>query len=285
MYAQDSWTLARRLTLNLGVRYAHENKALPEQCRVAAAPPLDVVFPAECFPEVQFKIWNSVVPRLHAVYDFTGDGRTVIKGGWGRFAHLRYVDEIQMANENAHTLALFRWHDLNGNKLYDPGEMNLDRNGPDFLFTRLEVGETDAGAVPNPNEKQPITDEFSLSVERELIRDFAVRVTGVYSRNINTYRLQNNLRPYGVYSIPITNADPGPDGREWDRRRSRDVHYVLGVSGRVGGARLSAAYARQRSHIGCELQERRGGGEQTPRQSMDVHGVVLGHQATHPVHP
>jgi hypothetical protein len=212
-YVQDTWTLARRLTLNLGARYAHENGALPEQCRGAAAPPLDVVFPAECFPKVQFNVWNSIVPRVHAVYDLTGDGRTVIKGGWGRFAHLRYVDEIQMANENAHTLAFFRWHDLNGNRAFDPGEVNFDRNGPDFLFTRLEVGETDAGAVPNPNEKQPITDEFSLSLERQLVRDLAVRVTGVYSRNIDTYRLQNNLRPYEAYNIPVTSPDPGPDGR------------------------------------------------------------------------
>jgi hypothetical protein len=75
------------------------------------------------------------------------------------------------------------------------------------------VGETDAGAVHNQNEKEPITDEFSLSLERQLIRNFAVRVTGVYSRNINTYRLQNNLRPFEAYNIPITNPDPGPDGR------------------------------------------------------------------------
>ena len=212
-YLQDSWTIARRLTLNLGVRYAHENGALPEQCRVAAPPPLDTLYPAQCFPQVQFKKWNSVVPRLHATYDLTGDGNTVVKGGWGRFAHMRYVDEILIANENVHLVTFLRWHDLKDNKQFDPGEVNFDRNGPDFLFTRLQAGESFAGAVPNPNEKQPTTDEFSLSVERQLIPNLAVRMTGVYSRNRNTYRIQNNLRPYEVYTIPITNPDPGPDGR------------------------------------------------------------------------
>jgi hypothetical protein len=57
-----------------------------------------------------------------------------------------------------------------------------------------------------------MSDEYSLFVERQLITNLAVRVTGVYSRNSNTYRVQNNLRPYNVYNIPITNADPGPDG-------------------------------------------------------------------------
>ena len=64
----------------------------------------------------------------------------------------------------------------------------------------------------NPNEKQPKQDEFSVSLERELVANLAIRVTGVYSRAMNTYRIQNNLRPYEAYNIPITNRDPGPDG-------------------------------------------------------------------------
>ena len=29
---------------------------------------------------------------------------------------------------------------------------------------------------------------------------------------MNIYRIQNNLRPYEAYNIPVTNRDPGPDG-------------------------------------------------------------------------
>ena len=36
-------------------------------------------------------VWNTVAPRIHAAYDLFGNGRTVIKGGWGRFDHLREV--------------------------------------------------------------------------------------------------------------------------------------------------------------------------------------------------
>ena len=38
-YVQDSWRMGSRLTLNLGVRYAHDNGFAPPQCRVAADPP------------------------------------------------------------------------------------------------------------------------------------------------------------------------------------------------------------------------------------------------------
>ena len=36
VYGQDSWTLARRVTLNLGIRFEHESAYAPEQCREAA---------------------------------------------------------------------------------------------------------------------------------------------------------------------------------------------------------------------------------------------------------
>jgi hypothetical protein len=213
VYGQDNWTIARRLTLSLGARYEHNSGALPAQCRETAPAPLASVWPAECFAAIPFKTFNQVVPRLHAAYDVTGNGRTVIKGGWGRYAHMRYADEVQMANLNLDLTAIYQWHDLNGNLKYDPGEVNLDKNGPDFVaITRLGSADALSGAVINPNEKQVMSDEYSLSGERQLMADLGVRATWVYSKDKNTYRVQNNLRPYSVYTIPITNTDPGPDG-------------------------------------------------------------------------
>lgn len=212
-YAQDSWTIARRLTLNLGVRYAYNNGFLPEQCRGTAPAPLDTLYAAQCYPLIQFKKFSNVVPRLHAAYDVTGNGKTVVKGGWGRFSSMRQVDEMAIANLNTHLQTVFRWHDDNNNKLFDPREVNFDREGPDFLNTAVFVGGAQSGGVPNPNERPPMSDQFDVSLERQLIPNFALRLTGIYSHDTDTYRIQNNLRPYGAYNIPITNRDPGPDGR------------------------------------------------------------------------
>ena len=123
-FVTDSWNVTRRLTLNLGVRYAHDNGFVPESCRDAATPPGDVPFPAACFEKQQFNVWNSFAPRLHAVWDILGNGKTVLKGGWGRFDHERQqVPEMDSADAQVRTQSTYRWRDFNGNSIYDPGEV------------------------------------------------------------------------------------------------------------------------------------------------------------------
>jgi hypothetical protein len=154
------------------------------------------------------RIWHSWVPRVHAAFDLFGDGKSVIKGGFGRFVNLREVNpEVVTANRNNRATSTWIWHDLNNNRNYDRGEVNLDPDGPDF---RGISGVTDA--VPNPKENQPKSDEWSLTFERELVSNWSARVTGVYAKNFNLRRLEEIYRPYSAYNIPVTNIDPGPDG-------------------------------------------------------------------------
>jgi hypothetical protein len=214
LYGQDTWTIARRLTLNLGIRYAHDNGFVPAQSFAGNA-----FFPGQSYPFVQDKIWNAVAPRLHASYDLTGDAKTVIKGGWGRYNHMRLNDEVGLLNKDVQTATLFRWHDSNGNNAFDPGEVNFDRNGSDFVSSNVTSGGSTtatgglAGAVVSSNELEPKADEFFSSIERQLIPDLAVRFTGVFTRAYNSYKVTNLLRPYSAYTIAVTKPDPGPDGK------------------------------------------------------------------------
>jgi hypothetical protein len=203
VYLKDSWSVSRQVTLDVGVRFDHYNMFIPAQTR-AAGP----FAPAATFAPIQFPIWNMVVPRLHIAYDVTGDAKTVIKGGWGRFNEIRQAySEPEPFNPNAIIATTYKWHDLNGDGVYQPGEVNLNPNGSDFVSS--SGGTT---YVVNPNEQQPQLDEFSLSLDRELVKNVAVRVSTVYARGFNNRRLLNTLRPYSAYNIPITTANQAQPG-------------------------------------------------------------------------
>jgi hypothetical protein len=205
-YAQDSWTINRRLTLSLGIRAQRDRGWVPAQCQRLGT--FVQAFPTNCNAEVQPNIFNSATPRVHAAFDMTGDGRSVIKGGYGRFVHLRSTGaEINNFNRNGQRTMTYDWRDFNGDRDYDPGEVNLDPNGPDF-----RSGGAQLNAFLNPDERIPGAEEYSAGFERQLTRDVAVRISGIYLKNFNVNRQLNPLRPYSAYSIAISRLDPGPDG-------------------------------------------------------------------------
>jgi Carboxypeptidase regulatory-like domain len=203
VYGQDAWTIGRRLNLVLGLRLSTETAWEPAACHAATQ-----FSAAACYDRIDMRRWTTWLPHLHGAYDLFGDGKSVLRGGYGRFANLRDISpELTRISKNNAQTTTWTWHDLNSDKLYQPGEVNLDPNGSDF---RSIAGGTNA--VVNPNEPQPKSDEWSLTYERELKGQWAIWATGVYARNFDLRRLAEPLRPRSAYSIAITNPHPGNDG-------------------------------------------------------------------------
>ena len=216
VYVADQWSASRQLTLNLGLRWARDDGYVPAQCRDAGSFKDNTgqsLFPARCNEHVQAATQYSLSPRLYFAYDLMGNGKTAIKGGWGRFADWRNGNQVLALNPNVALQRRYTWRDLNLNRNYDPGEVDLSATSTDFIE---EVGRGNtaiANTVVNLDQPQTKEDQLSLSIEHELRQNLSVRVTGLYSRRFDIVLSENLLRGPEVYTIANTRPDPGPDGR------------------------------------------------------------------------
>ncbi|MBM3294582.1 MAG: TonB-dependent receptor, partial [Candidatus Aminicenantes bacterium] len=85
-FVQDFWTPFERLTLNLGLRFDHQEGIIPRQGEDRAT----VTYGGKVYdPSVKeaFKplIWNTLSPRFGLVFDLTNDDKTVLKASWSRY--------------------------------------------------------------------------------------------------------------------------------------------------------------------------------------------------------
>ena len=203
IYVQDTWRPHDQLTLNLGLRLDTFRAWVPPQSKA----PAGFGFLGGDFPKTDVLNWREVAPRLGIAYNLTGDGKTVAKFTYGHY-NMTPADSFAGAyNKNGVAWHQYSWNDLNGNRDYDPGEVDLDINGPDFQGLSSARNN-----IINPDLRNPTTKELTVSVEREIGADMGLSVTYIKVNEQDLYENVNVLRPYSAYTIPLSFTDPGPDG-------------------------------------------------------------------------
>lgn len=187
VFAQDSWTLTRRLTINAGLRYERHVGGLNEQSAGAG----DFV-PARTYAaQSNLIVWNTVVPRVAVAYDLTGAGRTVAKVSASQYTQRQGSQLVDQFNPLRQNTEVRTWRDANADLIPQPGEI-----GPG-------QGALDRGATVriDPDLVRPRQWEFTASVEHELANDFAVSASYFY-------RDYQDLT--AVVNVAITEADYSP---------------------------------------------------------------------------
>ena len=182
-----------------------------------------------------------------------GNGKTLIKGGWGRFDHQRQqVPELDAADAQVRTQVIYRWRDLNGNGRYDPGRSTSIRTGR--TSSRRRAGRTPCRARTNGS---PRATSWSLTFERELMQNFAAagqrRLLQV-PRHVSPAEPAPSVR--GLQHCR-DRPDPGPDGVRRQRGRSRHSFTYCEYPTDARGPCVRALRAGQRSEGGSDLQEHR----------------------------
>ena len=194
-FLQDSARF-RRLTLNLGVRFDGAKAWLPAQSSPAGL----WVGPRD-FPRTEvYDFPFNVGPRVGAVYDLTGSGKTALKGYYGRFYDQFGANLPEAVNPNNSTTVQVPWNDRNNNFTYDPGELDL---APFVGFP--------AGVFPVvlPDSRRPYSEEVSAGIEHTLFNNVALSIS-YHRRQFRDGLVQfDRARPPSAYTpVERTYTDP-----------------------------------------------------------------------------
>lgn len=191
-FFQDDWRLNSRLTLNLGLRWEYEKLPAPQ----IANPNLSAT---SAFPSDK----NNFGPRIGLAWDLTGQGKSVVRGGYGIY----YGRIINSTISNAITNTGVTSGQLSFQffpSASSPRYPNIAPAAPPVTTLASDV------VVFAPNTPNPMIHEFDLVFEQKLATNTAVSVSyvGSLGRSLPIFIDANLPAPTG--SITYTFAG-GPN--------------------------------------------------------------------------
>jgi hypothetical protein len=167
-YAQDSWKINDRLTINPGLRY--------DGIRGVSPALNQTVFST-----------NSFAPRIGVAYDLAGDHKSVVKAFYGRYFEASFFAFYKRA--------------VPGYQDYVTFTINPDGSKTESARLSLSVP-----YKVDPNLKQPHVDDFNLSFERAVSDDIRVQVTGIYRKNRDFISAVSPNAQWTPLTLPAANG-------------------------------------------------------------------------------
>jgi outer membrane receptor protein involved in Fe transport len=190
VYVDDTFRVNDRLTLNLGLRYDNSRASMP------SFPILDANGneTGENSRELgTLYTWNTVSPRIGFNWKATADGRTVLRAHYGRYYKAIVTGEFSGTAPSISPLSL-------GNYNFETGQLE-----------DLEVVADNTNLQVDPNYKNPYTDQYVVSLEREVVRNLGVSLHYVHKRSRN-YGAWQDIRGQYVDEPFVDDEDNGgPD--------------------------------------------------------------------------
>ena len=147
-FFQDDWKILPRLSVTYGARYEYEQLPSPQL-------PNSNVSQTAVFP----KLNDNFLPRVGFSYEATGDGKTVVRGGWGIYSSRLENSTIYEAIIQSGASGAQSTPSLNPNNTGAP------------VFPQVPIVPVGTAAIPglyyfDPNFKLPQIEEFDLDVQR-----------------------------------------------------------------------------------------------------------------------
>jgi hypothetical protein len=221
-FAQDSWKLRRRLTLELGLRLTHFSPWVDDENFGYAIFDQSLYSPScSSAPTFCGFVWHTrdhsvplggfptralfYQPRLGVAYDLFGTGMTILRGGWGRFYyHSGQFTSGLDASAGSATSTLTS--QTLGTQLL---AMNIDSLPPNATPAA-------PAAVDSKDNRQPYTDSWSFTVAQRTPWQGLLEVAYVGNRsrdlpNSGGYGSNLNLVPLGAMLSASNPANANPN--------------------------------------------------------------------------
>lgn len=290
-WVQDDWKITRRLTLNLGLRYdpwlpPHDAKGylpgfLPGfQSTVAPLAPRGLLFGSDAgIPASIVKNgWNTFSPRAGFAWDTFGDGKTIVRAGYGIFR--TGTEFFGLVSQLANSVP---FKTVNVSIPDPPSTANPYAGYGPIPFPYTPPSSLDNYKFPNsfsvraldPGARPGYTQSWNFTVERQVLRDTAVTVSyvGNHARGIMT-RYQANP---GIYV-------PGATTGNVNSRRRYPGIGNLTLAGSFGWAHYHALQAQvtKRTRQGLTLLANYTWGKAMSVDSSGAFGTALGASPRNP---
>jgi len=190
-YVQDRFASTKGVTLTLGLRYDYQR---PYYANSARNPLITTVWAPTTISGASLITRSTFAPRVGASWDPTGNGKSVVKGFWGRF-YYNFADTLRAGDPGSPNYKEFRWADLNGNGVWD---------GPQEFLSPIPIASAGGATTTiDPNLKVPYADEIEASFDRQFWGEASARVAYVRKMIKHDYASLNIAR-IGQYTVPVT---------------------------------------------------------------------------------
>jgi len=196
VYAQDQWNMGK-LTLNYGARFDYLSQYIVGQ------PAMQGRFAnVAAYDDIHLPTWKDFSPRVSAVYNLSGDGKTAVRVGYNKFITAQTTGFAQLYNPTALTTQDLAWTDVNGNDIADGerGCTGYPSIGCEINFAGLP---TNFGvrslAQFDPGLKRPYQLAFNAGITHEVLTGLTLSFEYFRSDFKNITVRQNSLRTAASY--------------------------------------------------------------------------------------